>query len=460
MLNNKSLPLMLLALTIIPHSAFSMRNDRELLGDRELLTTTAAATSTTTLAAQPTATGTYLETVRTLAASADFTGFTAVALGGEKRVYADGIYRDVDVTSLLSFSVPKNKTARLCSSAAKFGSGTCVTLASGIYGSLPTGIKPARYLEIRDTATLSTLLINNGFEGTSQVVATNDPQTNNLSGADTTLSSPNDWERNYEQSSYIGDVNIQYEGGNSSQRIANIITDPTNSTNRVLQFKINSANVVDASGTPIKARISQNAIGNTNLHEFYQSVRMYMPTDMAVIQDFPVATQWLTIAELWNNATWTGEPYPFRISVNLVKNSAAAGTPLTITVHGQTYDASKDLFSNVWETANTQFKVPFGKWVTIEYYVREGDASTGRFYMAVTPDNEPKQVVMDVTNFTHHPSDPAPDGFKHINQIKAYTSKNLIDYINSRGKTFQILWDDFTFAVVKCAASDTTCRGV
>lgn len=47
----------------------------------------------------------------------------------------------------------------------------------------------------------------------------------------------------------------------------------------------------------------------------------------------------------------------------------------------------------------------------MEYYVKEGNKETGRFYMTITPDGETKQVVFDVTNFTHNTSDPVPNGF-------------------------------------------------
>jgi hypothetical protein len=38
---------------------------------------------------------------------------------------------------------------------------------------------------------------------------------------------------------------------------------------------------------------------------------------------------------------------------------------------------------------------------------------------------------------------PDPDGVSDFNPLKLYTSKGLIDYMHSRGKTLQIYWDDF-----------------
>jgi hypothetical protein len=52
-------------------------------------------------------------------------------------------------------------------------------------------------------------------------------------------------------------------------------------------------------------------------------------------------------------------------------------------------------------------------------------------------------VVFDLTRVTHNSSDPAPDGVTEFNPLKLYTSKQLIDYMRSEGKTLQIYWDDF-----------------
>ena len=75
--------------------------------------------------------------------------------------------------------------------------------------------------------------------------------------------------------------------------------------------------------------------------------------------------------------------------------------------------------------------------------MKEGNKETGRFYMAITPDGGSKQVVFDVTNFTHNTQDPAPDGFTGYNPMKLYTSKEVVAFMKSNGKTLQIYWDDF-----------------
>jgi len=52
-------------------------------------------------------------------------------------------------------------------------------------------------------------------------------------------------------------------------------------------------------------------------------------------------------------------------------------------------------------------------------------------------------VIFDLHKITHNTTDPDPDGVSDFNPLKLYTSKGLIDYMNSKGKTLQIYWDDF-----------------
>ena len=63
--------------------------------------------------------------------------------------------------------------------------------------------------------------------------------------------------------------------------------------------------------------------------------------------------------------------------------------------------------------------------------------------MTIQPQDEDKVVVFDVKKVTHNSQDKNPDGVTDFNPLKLYTSKGLIDYMRSKGKTLQIYWDDF-----------------
>ena len=245
-----------------------------------------------------------------------------------------------------------------------------------------------------------------------------------------------------DNSKKIGYFNLQYQGGDTKQRYARIIPEPENPSNHVLHFWLNEANV---GGT--KGRIQANLYGaEKGMKEFYQSVRIFLPDDFHTVRKFPEKITWLTIFEFWNNITWSQTvPHRFRITLGIGK-PGDWGNDLCFILDGQDCELFSDnsqKYTTLWKEVNQAVKVPIGKWVTIDYYYKEGDAQNGRFWMAIQPDGGEKQVVFDVTNYTHNSGDKNPDGVTDFNPLKLYTSKKLIDFMRGNGKTLQMYWDDF-----------------
>ncbi|NJO68273.1 MAG: hypothetical protein HC830_02465 [Bacteroidetes bacterium] len=226
-------------------------------------------------------------------------------------------------------------------------------------------------------------------------------------------------------------------------RFARIIPEPGNSKNKVLHFWVNQPNV-DGSKTRIQANIYADKQKHTEgIKELYQSVRLFLPTDMEVIKSFPEKISWLTILEVWNNIQWVDDPYPYRLTVGIGKPTGEK-SELHFMVDAEDYDYSTKKYIELWHDMNKTIAVPIGKWFTLEYYMKEGNAQSGRFYMAITPEGGKKQVIFDITNFTHNTKDPNPDGITLWNPMKLYTSKKLVDYTRGQGKALQIYWDDFS----------------
>jgi hypothetical protein len=182
------------------------------------------------------------------------------------------------------------------------------------------------------------------------------------------------------------------------------------------------------------------------MKEFYQSERIFLPSDFSAVRTFPDKISWLTIAEFWNNITWSQTvPYGFRITLGIGK-PVTTESDLYFILEAQNCQLFADesqKYTTLWSETNQKVKVPIGKWFTLEYYYKEGDASTGRFYMTIQTDGGNKEVIYDLTKITHNSLDPSPDGLTDFNPMKLYTSKQLIDYMRTQGKTLQIYWDDF-----------------
>jgi hypothetical protein len=283
------------------------------------------------------------------------------------------------------------------------------------------------------------LIFQSGFEKDSKVISRGADA--DIIGKDFSLPEKNDWINDLDNNPYIGNFNLQYQGGDSTMRFARIIEEPGNPANHVLQFWLDRPNVEGKKG-----RIQANIYANNGLYEFYQSERVFLHDDFSTVRNYPDKISWLTIAEFWNNITWNQSvPYRFRITLGIGK-PVATESDLFFILDAQDcelYTNGNQKYTTVWSESNPNVKVPIGKWFTLEYYYKEGNKENGRFYMAITPDGELKRVIFDVKAITHNTSDPKPDGVGDFNPFKLYTSKDLINWMKSRGKTLQIYWDDF-----------------
>ena len=263
-----------------------------------------------------------------------------------------------------------------------------------------------------------------------------------ITGKDLSVAAPNDWVEDFDNHPEVGAFSLQYQGGTESQRYAKIIAEPGNPQNHVLHFWLDAPNVGGSKG-----RIQANIYGGEKgLKEFYQSERVFLHEDFNTVRTFPDKIHWLTIAEFWNNVTWSQKvPNRFRITLGIGK-PVATESDLYFILDGQDCQLFPDdsqKYTTLWSETNQKVKVPIGKWFTLEYYYKEGNAENGKFYMSIQPDGGIKEVIFNLTRITHNSTDPNPDGLSDFNPIKLYTSKKLIEYMKSQGKTLQIYLDDF-----------------
>ncbi len=293
--------------------------------------------------------------------------------------------------------------------------------------------------EKMEEKTNGTLIFQSGFEPNSKVISRGDDA--DVSGIDYSFPDHNNWVNDLDANPMIGSFVLQYQGGDSTMRYAKIIPEPGNPQNHVLQFWLDQPNVGD-----LKGRIQANLYGNKGMKEFYQSERVFLPADFNVVRTFTDKITWLTIAEFWNNVTWSPTvPYGFRITLGIGKPSVSE-SDLYFILDAQDCELFADgsqKYTTIWSVTNPKTKVPIGQWFTLEYYYKEGNAENGRFYMTIQPDGGQKAIIFDQQAITHNTKDPAPDGVTDFNPLKLYTSKALIQYMKSQGKTLQIYWDDF-----------------
>jgi hypothetical protein len=262
--------------------------------------------------------------------------------------------------------------------------------------------------------------------------------TDGFSGKDLSLDSLNDWKA-LNNHPNIGDLKINYEDGDNSQRYAEISLDPKDSTNNVLHYKIIEPHIKN--GLNKKGRVQATLGGNQCIKEYYQTVKLYLHPDIEYLKQWNEVVHWFSLFEFWNNGNWTGEKYPFRVTVNLVKTTSETVSEMYFQAKGDHQKTGK--WKDDWRVTAENFSVPFGKWMTLELYIKEGDPNNGRFYMSVTPEGETKIELFDLTKTTQHPKEKCADGYTHLQPLKLYTSDKVINYMKDNNKNLEVFWDDW-----------------
>ncbi len=248
-----------------------------------------------------------------------------------------------------------------------------------------------------------------------------------------------DWVVDLDEDPCMGNFRIYYQVGDTLRAKASLAPDPDDAANTVLRFQLFDANVLD---TPHpRGRIQAAIRPNEPLHAFGFRVRMWLHPDLSVLSAYEGTFGWFTLMEFWNDLPT--QAWPFRITLNLVKPQAAPGSALRLGVHGQVQDEGS--WQDVWSAIDTSFTLPFGQWLHLYVSFVEGDSTHGRFQLALLDSAGVARPLFDLTHFTHHPDDPAPDGIQTFNPMKLYTSATLIDALNSQGAQIVVLWDDFEF---------------
>ena len=239
-----------------------------------------------------------------------------------------------------------------------------------------------------------------------------------------------DWESDLEDNGSFGNFRIFYEGGNASQRSASIIE---HQGEHVLEFRLAEANVNEGE----KGRVSTSLTNNHNLTHFTYSVGVNLTGAFDLISPAEGRLTWMTIAEFWNDKAQT--EHAFRITLSINKQEAAANTPLSWALQGQTQNQSTLLWDDVW-TETSDESVPIHNWFTLQVVMLEGDAEHGQVLV-----KKDETILFDVHNWTHHPEDATPGGFDNLNLMKLYTAGEVLSML-PEGSAFVILWDDFSLA--------------
>jgi hypothetical protein len=178
---------------------------------------------------------------------------------------------------------------------------------------------------------------------------------------------------------------------------------------------------------------------------YHSSHRMLLGYDLGYLKNYSGSIGWFTIFEIWNrvmpgvSGNTAGSA---RWGIGIHKGTGV-GSALYWELEGQyMQDATKqfdDLFTPV---RNTSVAIPFGKWVTLDFYFKRGTGSNGQIRVTMTPDGGVTQTLFDIRNHTVYPG--RSDLYLHAWQpMKLYLDDKLLDWMRSKGKRVEAWYNDF-----------------
>lgn len=287
------------------------------------------------------------------------------------------------------------------------------------------------------------LLFRSGFEPDTF----GDAELTQIHGVDHSVGPPNDWDAIDVPPSPIVWAAIGYEGGLPSQRYATLAPDPTDSSNTVLHFWLHEPSA-KTEGGEVKGRV-QLTMHTSCMARIYHRVRLYLHPDFNLLLEYLPEINWLMLLQYWTDGNWTGEPHPFRLSVDLYKPPGEA-TEFNIRARGTIMPIPPEEGQlDVWVETNTDVAVPVGQWMTVEAAIEQGSEGSGRFWLAVTPDGGTQTVVFDVHHATEHLGETCRDGFRYTAPLQLYTSEAIVNYVGNAAeeepgveRALQMYWDD------------------
>ncbi|TCC88712.1 hypothetical protein EZ428_18930 [Pedobacter frigiditerrae] len=258
---------------------------------------------------------------------------------------------------------------------------------------------------------------------------------------------------------------MNYEGGTYTDRRAEIIANPvknvnSNNSNTVLRFRLTNATIPE--GSYMKGRVAAELFSQSlapgattadkavasNVTEYYQKVKFYLPTDFNLLQSstFPVpySGDWLLLWEFRNHIpTTTGKDSRVAIYVTRANNASTTKFHFIMTCDEMGVGGPP---VNIWKDENFNYTINSGRWLEAEIYLKQGVGSAGRNYFAMRNVNANdtgtwyKLTDKYATNIHHNNTN--PQGWNGWNPMKVYCSAPVLTPFQNAGKSFVMYWDD------------------
>ena len=162
------------------------------------------------------------------------------------------------------------------------------------------------------------------------------------------------------------------------------------------------------SGTS-RAQLSIRFKDSTDLGVYHTRQRMYLNPEIEHLENYPDDITWFTLFEIWNerNPNWDGsESGSARWGLSINKEKGV-GSKLFWRFKGETMQPESDGKNYlIPKSYNKNVSIPFGKWFTLDFYMKRGEQNNGEIKISIKVDGEPEQTVFHLFGSTVYPNHP------------------------------------------------------
>lgn len=266
------------------------------------------------------------------------------------------------------------------------------------------------------------LVFRSGFESGSVAILKRG-RAADIRGQDKSVKSPNRWENDLQASGrkfWINYVDHDKGGPNPNILGSKITADPEGGANKVFYTWQKDAERQDEG--PF-SRV-QGEFNRLNWKEFYYKVRFRLGRDIALVNDSKNKPYSLSMVEFF-----TGSPRHHKL-VRIILHKWAGSAPLMWRSEIQNFSDTGHTF---FKSSGIQPK--YNQWQTLEFYVKSGDANTGKYWVRLNG----SQVLFNKTVETTDSA--ATQHIQKSSILKSYGGP-LVKEVKRKGGQVDIWFDD------------------
>ena len=174
---------------------------------------------------------------------------------------------------------------------------------------------------------------------------------------------------------------------------------------------------------------------------YHHTQRMKIGSEVSAITNYPeIITAksggaWFTIFE-----TWMGQSVS-RINVSLYKEKGV-GKPILWQLQNEWEEGSSTPYRTIWEAPLSTIPIPFGKWFTMDVFIKSGEGANGQVKIIITVDGEAPITLFDIKNTTTSPGMPSVFRRK-TDHMKFYIGGTLRKYMLNNNKALEVSYGDY-----------------